>query len=144
MSEMIEIKIILNHDELDWLDYGNGFCSQEDMPRKDYDDIAWSIKEKLKVSYTKEAKLKNEYKLQLSTQEIKEIQQILVDEILEFHRYELEKPNDDPTKNLEPNGLHLTNSILKKLGKPILTIESINKTIEQSKDKDFYIYDYKF
>ena len=41
MSEMTEIKIILNSEELDWLDNGNFFCSLDDLPRKDYNDISW-------------------------------------------------------------------------------------------------------
>ena len=77
MSEMTEIKIILNSEELDWLDNGNGFCSLDDLPRKDYNDISWSVKEKLRVSYTKEAELKDEYKIKLTKKEIDCIQEIL-------------------------------------------------------------------
>ena len=70
MSEMTEIEIILNSEELDWLDNGNGFCSLADLPRKDYNDISWDVKEKLRVSYTKEAELKDEYKIKLTKKEI--------------------------------------------------------------------------
>lgn len=141
---MKEIEIILNHDELDWLDEGNGFCSLDDLPRKDYNDISWSVKEKLKVLYTNEAKFRNEYKIKLTNQEINEIQQILVDMIIESYRWILDNEPLKDLEFLENETIPLNNKILKKLGKSILTVKSIKKTIELSKDKDFYIYDYKF
>ncbi|GAF99025.1 unnamed protein product, partial [marine sediment metagenome] len=76
VKEVHELEVILNDEQLDWLDYGNGFCSLDDLPRKDYNNITWSVKEKLRVSYTKEAELKNKYRIKLTKKEIDCIQEI--------------------------------------------------------------------
>ena len=134
MSEMIEIEIILNYDELDWLDIGNGFCSQNDMPRKDYDDIAWSIKEKLKVSYTKEAELKNEYHIKLTQEEIDYIQEILTDSICDEYRFWINSDIEIKTREIHMEEINkfidITNKIFKKLGIPMLTIDFIKNKPE--------------
>ena len=62
---MEEIEIILNDEEFDWLDYGNGFCSLDDMERELYDDISWLIKEKLKKVYSEDGRLQNNNKNKL-------------------------------------------------------------------------------
>lgn len=134
MSEMTEIEIILNHDELDWLDYGNGFCSLDDMPRKDYDDIAWSIKEKLKVSYTKQAELKNEYHIKLTQEEIDYIQEILTDLNCDEYHYWINPDIEIKIREMHMEEINefidITNKVFKKLGKPILTIDFIKNKPE--------------
>jgi len=59
MKKMGEIEIILNDEEFDWVDYGNGFCSLDDMEREGYDDIEWDIIQKLKKVYSENGELEN-------------------------------------------------------------------------------------
>lgn len=134
MSEMTEIEIILNSEELDWLDIGNGFCSQNDMPRKDYDDIAWSIKEKLKVSYTKEAELKNEYHIKLTQEEIDYIQEILTDSICDEYHYYVNTSEKLFLEEIVNEWVPITNEVFKKLGIPILKLDFIKNKPEYQRN----------
>lgn len=136
---MTEIEIILNHDELDWLDYGHGFCSLDNMNKKDYDDISWSIKEKLKDCYTEEAELKNEYHIKLTKEEIGCIQEILTEltrDDYHFWNDSIMNLNKSETKmrlvyqetiNEIIESVSITNEIFKKLGIPILILDFIKK-----------------
>jgi len=131
---MTEIEIILNSEELDWLDYGNGFCSLDDLPRKDYNDISWAVKEKLRVSYTKEAELKDEYKIKLTKKEIDCIQEILTDLICDEYHCWIKPDTEIKIKIINMKEINefivITNKIFKKLGIPILTIDFIKNKPE--------------
>lgn len=134
MLEMTEIEIILNSEELDWLDNGNGFCSLNDLPRKDYDDIAWSIKEKLKVSYTKEAELKNEYHIKLTQEEIDYIQEILTDSICDEYHYYVNTSEKLFLEEIVNEWVPITNEVFKKLGIPILKLDFIKNKPEYQRN----------
>ena len=134
MLEMTEIEIILNSEELDWLDNGNGFCSLNDLPRKDYDDIAWSIKEKLKVSYTKEAELKNEYHIKLTQEEIDYIQEILTDSICDEYHYYVNTAEKLFLEEIVNEWVPITNEVFKKLGIPILKLDFIKNKPEYQRN----------
>ena len=134
MSELTEIEIILNSEELDWLDNGNGFCSLDDLPRKDYNDISRDVKEKLRVSYTKEAELKDEYRIKLTKKEIDCIQEILTDFICDDYHFWNEPNIEIKIKIIKMEQINgfivMNNKIFKKLGIPILTIDFIKNKLE--------------
>ena len=131
---ILKIEIILNSEELDWLDNGNGFCSLNDLPRKDYDDIAWSIKEKLKVSYTKEAELKNEYHIKLTQEEIDYIQEILTDSICDEYHYYVNTSEKLFLEEIVNEWVPITNEVFKKLGIPILKLDFIKNKPEYQRN----------
>lgn len=139
MSERLPKTIELSDEEMDWLDCGNGFCALDNLPKKDYDDTSYAITLKIRESYN-QAKLKNEnrYFLPLTKKEIDYIYDIMVDMLIDFeHRKIVEEIEDmlpefrEESINDFKETLALTNVIFQKMGKPLQTLETLEKKLKQ-------------
>ena len=139
MSERLPKTIELNDEEMDWLDNGNGFCALNNLPKKDYDDLSYTITLKIRESYN-QVKLKNEnrYVLTLTKKEIDCIYDIMVDFLIDFeYRRIVEEIEDilpefrEEYTNDFKETLALTNIIFKKMGKTLQTFETLEKYLKQ-------------
>ncbi len=137
MSKKLPKTVELNEEEMDWLDNGNGFCALENLPKKDYNEISYAVTLKIRESYN-QADLTNKYILTLTEEEIDCIFDIMVELLIEIEYQE--KVVDVKDKSLElrevyindfKGTLALTNSIFEKMGKPLQTLEMLEKHLKQ-------------
>ena len=139
MNDRLPKTIELNDEEMDSLDCGNGFCALDNLPKKDYDDISYTITLKIRESYNQaELKNQNRYVLTLTKKEIDCIYDIMVDLLIDFeYRKIVEEIEDmlpefrEECTNDFKKTLALTNAIFKKMGKPLQTFETLEKHLKQ-------------
>jgi len=129
----------LNEGEMDWLDCGNGFCALDNLPKEDYNDLSYAVTLKIRESYNQaESKNEDQYILTLSEEEIDCIYDIMVDLLVDFEYQDKVVNTEDISLELRAEHLNefkgtlaLTNGIFEKMGKPLQTIETLEKLIKQ-------------
>ena len=131
---MEEIEIILTDEEFEWIDYGNNkFCSLDPITKEEYQTyhiLMVSIIKKLRAVYT-EGELRNNNRniLKLTKEEIDYIGERLTEEMCS--RYRSICYSQERIVAFENKTIPFYNKILKKLGKPAITLEKIKKKSEQ-------------
>ena len=120
MSEK-NFKIVLNLDELHFIDYGHGFASgdwlEHDFPEY-YDKITYSLTKKLRKAWCNSKE--DKYELILSETELNFIHDLLKDTLIEDF---ISLQYDPELVSL----LEISNGIFKKFGKETLTFEQLEK-----------------
>ena len=138
MSKQLPKTVELTDEEMDWLDNGNGFCALDNLPKKDYDEISYAVTLKIRESYNQaELKNKDRYVLPLTEEEIDCIFDIMVEMLIEIEFQEKVLKVKDLTPALREEYLNdfketlaLTNGIFEKMGKPLQTIETLEKRLK--------------
>ena len=111
-----DIEIILDEGEFDWL-YSGNFSADNEEPWSN--EVANSIIQKLRDAWETGKDKDGNFKLILSKEEVDFIDELIRD-MLDIDFDQIDPYNEDFKGMME-----VTNSILKKLGKTLLTIEKI-------------------
>lgn len=138
-------KFVFSEEELDWIDNGHGFGSDTNEPWGD--EVADSIITKLRDAWNNKSFIvSGEYELDFTDEEVEFICDIMEDFIFSDSHSEIHRKEDSIVKDFEQalidfkGFLEITNSVFKKFGKAILTLEGIKNEILSDDDEELDHY----